>query len=57
MKVLLVNILYKERSTGRICSEVKKTLEDKGHTGFAAYGKGMHNEKNTYPTLNIISII
>lgn len=48
MKILQVNVVYKEKSTGRTCSEVKKALEARGHQGFVAYGKGKHDNENTY---------
>jgi Glycosyltransferase len=48
MKVLQINIVYKEKSTGRTCLEVVKALERVGYQGFVAYGKGRHQDKNTY---------
>lgn len=48
MKILQINTVYKVKSTGRTCFEVKRALEDYGHKGFVAYGRGMHNDKNTY---------
>lgn len=48
MKVLQVNTVYKEKSTGRTCYEVQRALENHGHQGYVAYGRGKHNEENTY---------
>jgi len=48
MKILQINTVYKEKSTGRICFEVNKALEKQGHNGFIAYGKGKHRDKNAY---------
>lgn len=48
MKILQINVVYKEKSTGRTCSEVKNALETRGHEGFVAYGKGRHTDYNTY---------
>lgn len=48
MKILQINTVYKEKSTGRTCFEVKRALEENGHIGYVAYGRGKHNDKNTY---------
>lgn len=48
MKVLQINVVHKEKSTGRTCLEVNKALESKGYEGYVAYGKGKHNDSNTY---------
>lgn len=40
MKILQINILYKEKSTGRTCWEVEKALLAQGHSVLTAYGKG-----------------
>lgn len=48
MKVLQINTVYKEKSTGRTCFEVNRALEDKGYQGYVAYGRGKHVDKNTY---------
>ncbi|MDD2496091.1 MAG: glycosyltransferase, partial [Tissierellia bacterium] len=48
MKILQINIVYKEKSTGRTCFEVKQALENCGHKGYVAYGKGKHTDENTY---------
>lgn len=48
MKVLQINTVYKEKSTGRTCFEVNKALESYGHEGYIAYGRGKHKDKNAY---------
>ena len=48
MKVLQINTVYKEKSTGRTCYEVEKTLNEKGHQSLVAYGVGKHSSKNVY---------
>ena len=48
MKVLQINTVYNEKSTGRTCLEVKRELENNGHQGFVAYGRGKHSDQNTY---------
>jgi putative colanic acid biosynthesis glycosyltransferase len=48
VKILQINIVYKEKSTGRTCYEVKRVLENCGHKGYVAYGKGKHTDENTY---------
>lgn len=48
LKILQINTVYKEKSTGRTCFEVKEALENSGFEGYVAYGRGKHNDKNTY---------
>lgn len=48
MKVLQVNVVHRAKSTGRTCAEAKRALEEKGHAGYVAYGRGRHNEENTH---------
>ena len=48
MKILQINVVYKDKSTGRTCYEVVKTLEKKGYEGFVAYGRGKHDDENSY---------
>jgi putative colanic acid biosynthesis glycosyltransferase len=48
VKILQINIVYKEKSTGRTCFEVNQALENCGHKGYVAYGKGKHTDENTY---------
>lgn len=49
MKILQINVVYKDKSTGRTCSEVEKALIQEGHQCITAYGYGKHpNEKNAY---------
>ena len=40
MKVLLVNVVCGTGSTGRICSDLVTCLNEKGHEGCVAYGRG-----------------
>lgn len=48
MRILQINTVYKIKSTGRTCFEVKEALAALGHEGFVAYGKGQHDDANTY---------
>ena len=48
MKILQINVVYKDKSTGRTCYEVVKALEKKGYEGFVAYGRGKHDDENSY---------
>lgn len=49
MKVLQINTIYKDKSTGRTCFEVEKALVSKGHSCITAYGHGGHyGENNSY---------
>jgi len=48
MKILQINVVYKEKSTGRTCLEVKRALEARGHEAYVAFGKGKHKDENTY---------
>ena len=49
MKVLQINVVYKEKSTGRTCAEVEKALVKEGHQCVTAYGYGNHpDEENAY---------
>ncbi|MCI8281977.1 MAG: glycosyltransferase [Lachnospiraceae bacterium] len=40
MKILQINTIYKEKSTGRTCWEVEKMLEAKGHGSFTVHQVG-----------------
>lgn len=40
MRILQINIVYKEKSTGRTCWEVEKALIAQGHQVLTAYGRG-----------------
>lgn len=40
MKVLQINVVYQEKSTGRTCAEVENYLKKKGHECYTAYGVG-----------------
>ena len=49
MKILQINSVYIERSTGRTCYEVEKALEAAGHQCVTAYGFGpKRNTPNAY---------
>lgn len=49
MKILQINIVYEEKSTGRTCLEVEKALIQEGHQCITAYGYGDHkSNKNAY---------
>lgn len=39
MKILLINVVCGIRSTGRICTDLAKKLEEEGHTVRIAYGR------------------
>lgn len=40
MRILQINVVYKEKSTGRNCFEVEKYLNTHGHECYTAYGLG-----------------
>lgn len=42
MKIIQINTVYEEKSTGRTCFEVEKALNKSGHTCVTAYGVGNH---------------
>lgn len=44
MKVLQLNITYKEGSTGKIVYEIHKQLLNDGHSSMVIYGQGSENE-------------
>lgn len=48
MKILQINTVFKEKSTGRNCFEINAALANYGHQGYTAYGRGNHNDKNAY---------
>ena len=48
MKVLQINTVYKEKSTGRTCMEVEKALISRGYQCCTAYGVGEKYGGNTY---------
>ena len=48
MKVLQVNTIYKNKSTGRTCFELSEALEKMGHQCLTAYGHQRVEEKNSY---------
>lgn len=39
MKVLMINVVCGIRSTGRICTDLAKALEEQGHEVKIAYGR------------------
>ncbi len=49
MKILQINTIYKEKSTGRTCWEVEKMLEAKGHSSFTIHQVGESSDpKHSY---------
>lgn len=49
MRVLQINVVYDEKSTGRTCKELENFLDKKGIECITAYGKGEKNKgKNSY---------
>lgn len=48
MRILQVNTVYKEKSTGRTCMEVEKALVARGYQCCTAYGVGKKYGGNTY---------
>lgn len=44
MKILQINTVYKEKSTGRTCYEVEQELNRLGHKCVTAYGVGKHKK-------------
>lgn len=55
MKVLQINTVYKEKSTGRTCFEVEKALNAMGHDCVTAFGKGKKHSRdreNNYFIIN-----
>lgn len=48
MRVLQINTVYKEKSTGRTCFEVEKALLEQGHECITAYGIGNHKGDHAY---------
>lgn len=48
MKILQINTVYKEKSTGRTCAEVESYLTLHNHECFTAYGWGVCENPNTY---------
>lgn len=48
MKVLQINTIYKNKSTGRTCFELSEALEKMGHQCLTAYGHQKVQEKNAY---------
>lgn len=48
MKVLQINTIYKDKSTGRTCWELEKKLVEKGHECVTAFGHGKRSSENTY---------
>lgn len=48
MKVLQINTIYKDKSTGRTCWELEKKLTENGHECVTAFGHGKHCSENTY---------
>ncbi len=48
MRVLQINTIYKNKSTGRTCWELSKTLNESGHSCLTAYGHIDVGEENSY---------
>ncbi len=48
MKVLQINTIYKNKSTGRTCWELEKKLIEQGHECVTAFGHGDNYGENTY---------
>lgn len=49
MKVLQINTVYKEKSTGRTCFEVEKALQTQGHECYTAYSYGKSPSEYAFP--------
>jgi len=47
MRVLQINTVYKQGSTGNIVANIHKELLQQNHKSFVAYGRGEHSEKNS----------
>lgn len=48
MKVLQINAICGNKSTGRTTIELAKALEDHGHAGYVAYGEGNTDYQKSY---------
>lgn len=48
MRVLQINTIYKNKSTGRTCLELSKALNEMGHSCLTAYGHIDVHEENSY---------
>ena len=48
MKVIQVNTIYKDKSTGRNCYEMEQFLIKRGHECITAFGHGKKAGGNTY---------
>lgn len=48
MRVLQINTIYKNKSTGRTCWELSKALNESGHSCLTAYGHIDVKEENSY---------
>jgi putative colanic acid biosynthesis glycosyltransferase len=48
MKILSINLFYKEGSTGKILYEIHKGLISKGYDSVVCHALGKHNEENVY---------
>jgi glycosyltransferase involved in cell wall biosynthesis len=48
MRILQINTVYKEKSTGRTCMEIERALIKRGHQCCTAYGVGRQYGGNTY---------
>lgn len=48
MKVLQINTIYKNKSTGRTCWELSKALSESGHQCLTAYGHIQVDEESSY---------
>jgi putative colanic acid biosynthesis glycosyltransferase len=48
MKILSINLFYKEGSTGKIVAELHKGLLRNGHESWVCHGLGTHTEENLF---------
>lgn len=55
MKVLQLNIVYKEGSTGKIVYEIHKQLLDNGHSSMVIYGQGSDTEDENVLKVNSLN--
>lgn len=54
MKILQINTIYGEKSTGRTCAEVEKALIEQGHECITAYGHGNAVDNNYTYRINTV---